>query len=243
MAIMTRLKADSLMQKVVDEITDMVLDGGMSVGDMLPSMAELGERFGVSYTVLREALRVLEAQGMIEIQHGKGTVVTLDPTEAMAISLRSLGRMHEKSIEYLMEVRSILELQIARLAAIRRDDEDLSMLHELTDALSRSLHDANAFIEADTGFHYALVVATHNPILARVMQSLRRVQRSQWEATTRMRANDLGEAYDAHRHVFERVRDGDPEGAVGAMDLLLGVARRDLELLTLDGRDELRGGL
>jgi GntR family transcriptional repressor for pyruvate dehydrogenase complex len=236
---MTRLKADSLVRKLVDEISSMILGDGMSVGERLPSMAELGERFGVSYTVLREALRVLEARGMVEIQHGKGTIVTLDPTEAMAISFRSIGRMHEKPREHLMEVRSILEVEIARLAAIRRTETDLIRLHKLIDALAGSLRDPEAFIEADTSFHYALVVAAHNPILVRVMQSLRQVQRSQWEATTRMRANDLQEAYEVHRAVFERVRDGDQEGAGKAMELLLDVAQRDLELLTAEAREEL----
>jgi GntR family transcriptional repressor for pyruvate dehydrogenase complex len=236
---MTRLKADSLVRKLVDEISNMILGDGMSVGERLPSMAELGERFGVSYTVLREALRVLEARGMVEIQHGKGTIVTLDPTEAMAISFRSIGRMHEKSREHLMEVRSILEVEIARLAAIRRTETDLTRLHKLIDALAGSLRDPDAFIEADTRFHYALVVATHNPILVRVMQSLRQVQRSQWEATTRMRADDLQPAYGVHRAVFERVRDGDQVGAGKAMEHLLDVAHRDLELLTAEAKAEL----
>jgi GntR family transcriptional repressor for pyruvate dehydrogenase complex len=237
---MTRLKADSLMQKLVVEITNMILDGDMSAGDRLPSMAELGEQFGVSYTVLREALRVLEARGMVEIQHGKGTVVTLDPTEAMAISLRSIGRMHDRPREHLMEVRSTLEVEIARLAAIRRDDADLGRLEVLINALERSINDPDAFIEADTSFHYALVMATHNPILVRIMQSLRQAQREQLEATTRMRANDLEEAYDAHRLVFELVRESDPEGASEAMQSLLGVAAKDLQVLKANELEDLR---
>jgi GntR family transcriptional repressor for pyruvate dehydrogenase complex len=235
---MARLKADSLTHKLIDEIADMILDGGMSAGDRLPSMAELGERFGVSYTVLREALRVLEARGMVEIQHGKGTVVTLDPSGAMAISFRSIGRMHDKPHEHLMEVRSILEVEIARLAAIRRHADDMRELEDAIANLAKSLGDPDAFVKADTQFHYSVVAASHNPLLIKIMQSLREVQTHQWEATTRMREGDLEEAYAVHRLVFESIRDRDPGGAVEAMRQLLAVASMDLQrLMSMQAKD------
>jgi len=214
---MGRPRADGVTHWLVKEISDLILGTGMSPGDKLPSMAELGERYSVSSTALREALRVLEARGMVEIQHGKGTVVTLNPTGAMTNSFQSIGRMYEKSHQHLMEVRSILEVEIARLAAVRRKANDIQDLDRFIHALSESLDDPDAFVEADTQFHYSLVSACYNPLLIRIMQSLREVQKDQWQATTRMRAGDLDEAYQVHRRVYESVRDRDPEGASQAM--------------------------
>jgi len=181
---MGRPRADGVTHWLVKEISDLILGTGMSPGDKLPSMAELGERYSVSSTALREALRVLEARGMVEIQHGKGTVVTLNPTGAMTNSFQSIGRMYEKSHQHLMEVRSILEVEIARLAAVRRKANDIQDLDRFIHALSESLDDPDAFVEADTQFHYSLVSACYNPLLIRIMQSLREVQKDQWQATS-----------------------------------------------------------
>ena len=159
---MGRLKTDSLTYKVCAEISQMILEGGMRPGDKLPSMAELEARLGVSHTVMREALRVLETRGLVQIQHGKGAVVSQSPSQALGASFSTIFQLHDGTMAHLMEFRAILETEVARLAALRRSDQDLQAMEASLKQFEHPPLSPDVYVDADIAFHNALVAFTIN---------------------------------------------------------------------------------
>src|SRR3954468_23778083 len=117
-----------LSDKVAEMMLKTILSERLSVGDRLPSERELGEQFGVSRTVVREAVRALAAKGVIEVRTGSGLrVAAVDAAavrESMSLFLHGVGLDFEK----VHEVRSLLEVHLAGLAAERASDEDIALL-------------------------------------------------------------------------------------------------------------------
>ena len=117
--------------KVADTMLETILSQGLQAGDQLPSERELGEQFGVSRTVVREAVRALVAKGVIEVRSGSGLRVAAVDAAAVTESMSLFLRGGSFGFEQVHEVRALLEVHIARLAAERRTDVDLRRLREM----------------------------------------------------------------------------------------------------------------
>src|SRR2546423_4111948 len=126
-----------LSDKVADMMLDTILSRRLAVGDRLPSERELGEQFGVSRTVVREAVRALVAKGVIEVRSGSGLRVAA--VDAAAVSESMSLFMHGGGIEFekVHEVRAVLEVHIAGLAAERATDDDIARLREVHERMQR----------------------------------------------------------------------------------------------------------
>jgi len=231
-----RLRTGSLTSQVCDEISRMILEGGMRPGDKLPSMADLEARFGVSHTVMREALRVLETRGLVQIQHGKGAVVSQSPSEALGLSLSTIFQLHDGTMVNLMELRTILETEVARLAAIRRNDQDLEAMEASLKRFEHPPLSTDVYIDADVAFHNALVSATYNPVLGSVINSLQWLLVESRSITFRGPAEGVTRALKAHWRIYEMVKAQDPEGAKNAMLQHLQETQEDIELAIKEGR-------
>lgn len=105
--------------RAAEQLREMVVSGGLAPGDRLPPGRELCGRLGVSRTVVREALNLLEARGLVSIEHGRGAVVGGGSPGAVRDSLGLLLRVRPKTLRELLEVRGIMETEIAGLAAGR----------------------------------------------------------------------------------------------------------------------------
>lgn len=219
--------------QTVNEIGRRILAGDLGPGTVL-AVDRLEREFAVSRTVIREALRVLAAKGLVDARPKRGTFVRprddwslLDPDVLRWQFERQQGTGF---LDNLAEVRSIVEPAAARLAAQRRTDDDLA---ELADSLCLSAHaDATAeeVVAADIRFHRALLFATHNELLCQMEIVIE----------TGLRTRDLlvhgqetwADAVPAHRAVFDAVAAGDGDAAEQAMRTLLEQARRDVDALT-----------
>lgn len=148
-----------------------ILSGDPTPGERLPSEAALGERFGVGRTTIREALRVLAAQGLIRTQRGAtggSTVVTLSHTQAMdmlELSLRSLAVAQGCSLEEMDEVRELLDVTSTWLAASRRTPEHIRLLHATIHDVPDDASPTPEQINANLAFHYHILAATGNRLL------------------------------------------------------------------------------
>jgi DNA-binding FadR family transcriptional regulator len=165
-------------QDVVQQIQEAILDGRIANGDMLPSERELKERFSISRGTLREALRVLEDRGLIEIKIGNrgGTFVRKVTTEHASESLAILIRSQEVSLEHLAQFRQSVEGDIAALAAQKANQEDLAALEGIATAADRLLQEPGSehrdFYAQDQSFHVELGRITTNPVYLLVMKSI-----------------------------------------------------------------------
>ena len=227
------LRSDSLTYKVADEISEMILNGDLRPGDRLPPMAELEAHFGVSHTVMREGLRVLETRGLVQVQHGKRVLVSLSPSEALGVSLSTVFRLHNGTLLHLMEFRIILETEVASLAAMRRTDQDLRSMETYLKEMEQLIDSPKGYVDADVAFHNALVGATHNPVLISVTNSLQGLLIESRQITFH---GSAARALKAHRRIFETAKAQDPQRAKDAMFQHLRETQEDIENAIAEGR-------
>lgn len=209
---------------VVRAIGQRIVHGTLRPGAPL-DVDKLEGEFGVSRTVVREALKVLAAKGLVDARPKRGTFVRpradwslLDPD---LLHWHYEGRVDAGFLDNLAEVRAIVEPAGARLAALRRSDEDLAGLHRALEEMARAGRDGARGVSADLSFHRILLACAHNELLARmevvIEAGLATRDRLVYETPAR-------ESVPAHEAVFDAVRDGDPDRSEAAMLALL--ARR-----------------
>jgi GntR family transcriptional regulator, transcriptional repressor for pyruvate dehydrogenase complex len=212
-----------LSDKVAEMMLDTILSRRLDVGDRLPSERELGEQFGVSRTVVREAVRALVAKGVIEVRSGSGLrVAAVDAaavSESMSLYLRGGGIDFEK----VHEVRLLLEMHIAALAAERATEDDLARLREVHERMEREAGDVEAAARDDLEFHRLIALATHNELYLVLMDSI-------GASLIDIRRDNLGSGsapatLEQHAAVLDRIAAHDADGARKAMsDHLASVA-------------------
>jgi DNA-binding FadR family transcriptional regulator len=173
-----KAKQNRVFQDVVHQIQEAVLSGRLKAGDQLPGERELKERFGVSRGTLREGLRVLEQQGLIEIKTGVtgGAIVKPIGAGVMTDSLGLLLRTRQVSLRDLAEFRIGLEGDCAANAARRATPEDLHALKGLLDQAAAQVQDGpsswDAFIHTDEEFHFTIARTTHNLLYTAVLETI-----------------------------------------------------------------------
>lgn len=164
-------------KQVLAQVEDQILSGRLKVGQRLPSERHLVAALGVSRTSVREALRGLEAMGIIEARVGSGreagwTVAGRSP-EALGTLLRLHVALAEIPLADLVEVRVQLERQSAEAAARRRSDADVRELRSLVEGMRAPGLQRAEFNELDTEFHVRVAAASGNTLAADLMQALR----------------------------------------------------------------------
>jgi GntR family transcriptional repressor for pyruvate dehydrogenase complex len=162
-------------RKIYEQVSERLgaeIGSTLHPGDALPPERELAERFGVGRSSVREALRMLESRGLIA-SRGSGAFVVAPWRNPFEEPLSVVVAGEDVDRTQLFEVRRMLEAEAAALAAERRSLGDLEMLHEATDDMERSLHDAANFVAADIRFHLGIAEATGNRLLLHLMQAIR----------------------------------------------------------------------
>lgn len=141
----------------------------MSVGDRLPTEADLCERFDVSRTVVREATRLLVQRGLITVSPRRGMTVAALDGSIIAEQFGLLVRLSEGSFDQLMELRLVLEVEMAALAAARRTDEHVAEMSTLNNRLRSADPTSPEFLDADLDFHEKIAEASGNPFFGLIM--------------------------------------------------------------------------
>jgi GntR family transcriptional repressor for pyruvate dehydrogenase complex len=208
-------------------------------GDPLPSERQIQSQLGISRASVREALRILQMMGLIEARHGKGLYVAesnLQPIVDAYIS--NLSLVASGSFLHMMELRELLEIGAADLAAKGRMDEDLAAMRVTLDDLRARLdHDILA-LEADLRFHDALIAATRNPLLERLYAAIApflveiRNRSLKSNAGPEDREENWRLGWSEHVAIYQAIEAQDASRAVELM-------RSHLEGVRLDLRPEL----
>lgn len=221
----------SLHTRVASEIGSEIVRGQLVPGDVLPNETCLGERFGVSRTSLREAIKVLAAKGLIEVRRKTGTRVrpprdwnVLDPD---VLFWQFSGSGVPTGITDLIEIRRLIEPAAAGLAARRGTAEDFTEIAQAYSAMQLALEETRSRIDSDLRFHLAILEASHNvfmrPFGALVQAALR--------ASFRFTGADKA-AYrrtlELHRAVLNAITERSPEIADSAMRKLLAQTSKDI---------------
>ncbi|ASR39711.1 hypothetical protein BAY61_27470 [Prauserella marina] len=212
-------------EQVLAQIEQRILDGRLRVGEKLPSERELVEALGVSRTSVREALRALEAMGIIEANVGSGrdagSIVAGRSTAALSNLLRLHMALAQTSITDLVEIRVQLERNAASMAAERRTANDIAYLRSLIESMRVEKLEYQEFNELDTEFHVSIARTSRNALASDLMQALRDAVKSEmtvvferlpdWPSVA---AKLVGE----HEDILRAIEKGDGTAAADLVD-------------------------
>jgi len=204
-----------LSDKVADMMLETILSRRLQVGDRLPSERELGEQFGVSRTVVREAVRALVAKGVIEVRSGSGLRVAAVDAAVVSESMSLYLRGGALDFEKVHEVRALLEVHIAGLAAERATEDDLDRMRAVHERMRRETGDVEAAARDDLEFHRVIARATQNDLYLLLMDSI-------GSTLIDIRRENLGSGaapmtLSQHEQVLERIAARNAAGARAAM--------------------------
>lgn len=159
----------SLAQQTADELTSRIMEGiEFPAGARLPNELELSDRFHVSRTTLREALRILTVRGLIEVRHGIGTFVAEQIPTPSDYGFRDLANL-KIDVRDLFEARLIFEPQVAALAVKRATESELQEIISIEKNVQEAYLSGNDVSDYDRQFHNALVKCAHNPFLEQII--------------------------------------------------------------------------
>jgi GntR family transcriptional repressor for pyruvate dehydrogenase complex len=214
-----------LSDTVAEHMLEAIVAGSFREGDILPSERELSEQFGVSRTVIREAVRTLATRGVVEVHSGRGVrVISPHPdrvTEAVSLLLRADGVLDFGKVH---EVRTMLETYFAGVAAERGTEDDHREIERLLEAWEDATGDVAASSRLDVDFHRAIAKAGHNELFLVLLDSIAGALLETRRATLALEHRHV-KVYAEHRDIVAAIKVRDPEMARRAMAVhLSGVA-------------------
>ncbi len=212
----SRVQRQQLVDQVVTKLQEWISLERIAVGEKLPTEAELMAHFGVGRSTIREAVRILSHQGLITVRQGDGTYVQAQAAEASSLT----QRLRQARAAEANEVRRVLELEMARLAALRRTEDDLARMrdHLARREQERERGNLQAFIDADVAFHTAIARATQNALLADLYHGFAITLRPTLPDVTLL----AGSQSELHHELLDSIAQQQPERAAAATERLLG---------------------
>ena len=225
------VRRQPLVNQVLDYLQQQITTGMFPVGSKLPSEPELMATLSVGRSTLREAMRVLAHMGLVDVRPGDGTYIRSPAPEA-----ESLGqRLQRARVIEVYEVRHTLELECARLAALRRNEADLASLQQALQDRRRFTLPGNeaAFIEADLAFHASIASATKNTVLADLYQAFISVNHESWvKASEALGATEQGQSL--HEQLAEAIARRDPDQAQQLTECMLAQSTHHFQKILRD---------
>lgn len=204
---------------LADDLRERIIRREFPEGTSLPPERELVAQTAMSRTTVREALRILEVQGLVSIRTGRsgGAFVQRPDKESVASSVNLLIRGRHIRLADLLETREAIEPACAQLAAKHRDEADLAELDRLNAAIADESNDLAEFLQINVDWHVAVATASHNELLTGMMLAL---SRAIYEATDNQGFVDdevRKTTVRAHKSVTTAIRDADADAAVRRM--------------------------
>jgi GntR family transcriptional repressor for pyruvate dehydrogenase complex len=234
MAPVRRPRSRGLAHSLVDDFNARIRDAVLRPGDKLPTESEIMQAFGVSRTVVREALSKLQAGGLVETRHGIGTFVLPQPRMGGVFQLEAGDMATSVDVLAVLELRISLETETAGLAATRRSVGQLQEMRLALDEFERNVVEEADTVEPDFRFHLQIARSTGNPYFADIMTHLGMslIPRSRLSA---IRAHIKGGSYlnrvnREHEEIYAAIARHDADAARAAMRIHLTNSRERLRL-------------
>jgi GntR family galactonate operon transcriptional repressor len=217
--------------ETVHEIGRRIVGGKLKPGDLLPE-AELIAELDVSRTVLREAIKVLSAKGLVEARPRIGTKVSarvhwrlMDPD---VLAWQSETGLDEPFLRNLAEVRYVIEPAATRLAAQRATEEEADLIEEAYRQMEAHIVHSEAFVAADMQFHFGILAACHNEILEQMSSAIGEALETSRVVTIEVPGSAAAHL-PLHKAVVEAIRERDPDAAERAMRKLIERVQSDID--------------
>lgn len=206
-----KIKYHRVYEDVIEQIENMILEGNLSPGDVLPTERELAQAFGISRGTLREAFRILEREGLIETRPGGGRFLSKGLNKAED-QKRIIENIERATIIELLEARELFETGIVELAAKRATEQDIQEIETALEKWGKFDADSDDPASPDQAFHLSIAKATHNVVLVNLidlhMDLLQKTMTKTAEIPGRKE-----EVYKEHFAILQAVKEKDPAKA------------------------------
>lgn len=210
------LRRRSMAEQAMDAIREMIISGELKPGEALPAERQLAEMFDISRPTLREAITALTAMSILEARQGEGTFVTALSPIVLTGSLKFLIDLDDSSLKDLFEVRGILEVNAARLAAPRASSEVVEALSVIVERAAHAIDAPDEFAELDLQLHSEIINAAGNRLLAALCASIADLTRQSRRLTAGSERTRAAGNRD-HRKILAAMADRDGEAAATVM--------------------------
>jgi len=216
---------------LANHLREQILTGKLAEGTALPVERVLASSVGLSRGTVRDALRVLEIEGLVTTRPGRagGSFVRRPDATTLQRSLNVLVSGGGVRFTSLLETREALEPAAAGLAALHRTDEDLSRLDAASQAMRDAIGDIPRFLELNVEWHLAVFAASHNEIMQVILDSLSRAIRNATDQSDFNTPSTMADTLVAHDRIADAIRRADPKKAALAMEKHVHVYRELLE--------------
>lgn len=202
-----------LYEQVLERLRAYVTEAGLSAGDRLPAERDLAASLGVSRASVKQAIVVLEVQGLVEARHGGGTYLVRDTLDVEPVEQLVERR---KRLPEVLEAREALETKLAELAAERRTDAELETIREALDFMRDEIAEGANGVEGDRRFHAAVTAAAHSSLLADFMKTIaQQITESRTESLRQ--PGRPSRSLAQHTAIYEAIAAGDAKKAAAAM--------------------------
>ncbi len=228
----TPIQSNKVFEQIAQQIEKRILSGELQSGDRLPSERELSQQFHASQTAVREAMKTLEQRGLVDMRPGRGTIIIDGTSKAMRHSMGLMMKVGQAGNSVsLVELREIIEPEIAALAAARATSEQIARMREAVEVMDAHIYEVDAYIAADNEFHRALATGTQNILILTLIDSIVDLLSEQRKLIfTTKGAPERGQVH--HKRILECVINHDSEAAREAMRDHLHQVREDVKSST-----------
>lgn len=212
-------KNTKVYEQVIDQIKDMIINGTLKAGDKLSSERELAEQLQVSRTSIREALKALQIIGLIQCKQGGGNYISEDLENGLFEPLSIMFMLKDSNPEEIIEVRRVIEVQTAAIAAQKITDKELEDLEILIKAFKNS-KDENDNVQIDKRFHYEIAKASKNFIIVNILNAISSLIDSFIKDARKKIIVDEGNMEvlaDQHEDIYIALKNHNPKKASEAM--------------------------
>jgi GntR family transcriptional repressor for pyruvate dehydrogenase complex len=202
-----------LYEQVVERIRQYATEAGLGAGDRLPAERDLAERLGVSRASVKQAVVVLEVQGLVDVRHGGGMYLRTGNLDVEPVTELVERR---RRLPDVLEAREALETKLAELAAERSTPAERDKIEDALDHMAFEIKDGEFGVEGDRRFHAAVTEAAHSPLLAEFMRSIAdQIRESRHESLRQPGRPERSLAQ--HRKIADAIKNGDGKAAAAAM--------------------------
>ncbi|MCR1933484.1 FadR/GntR family transcriptional regulator [Clostridium tepidum] len=228
------IKNAKVYEQVIEQIKTMIISGSLQKGDKLPSERELVDQLKVSRTSIREALRALEIVGLIKCKQGEGNFIRDNFDNSLFEPLSLVFMLEKSNKEDIIEVRRIIEVEAAALAAKRITEDQLKNLEYTIDEI-KNIEDEKILLKLDKNFHYEIAQASNNFILLNIINSCSTlidslIQNARYKIEIMENFDNKQELLDQHEKIYLALKKRDSKLASKLMNEHLEFSERFLEI-------------
>ncbi|MEO1444029.1 MAG: FadR/GntR family transcriptional regulator [Chloroflexota bacterium] len=204
------IQQPSVVDQITNTIRDALMRGELIPGQKLPSEPELARQLGVGRSAVREALKVLQAIGVVESRRGSGTYIVEEPSDRMLNPLSFAILLGTSVSSELIELRVMIEIGYCELAASQATPQDMDNIEQAAKALEQALDyaDHEQLARLDLNFHYAILEATHNPLVQKIGRAVEEMFFSSISANFK-EVQNVEQAVAAHRDIVAALQSHD----------------------------------